>query len=69
MTSEKQQILKRLLLYIVLAFVPLAIAVIVLNLSMDGMLFDDARGIFTRPSVVSRLGTIGSISFPRCPMT
>ena len=56
MTSEKQQILKRLLLYIVLAFAPLAIAVIVLNLSMDGMLFDDAHAASPVTELVGFLG-------------
>ncbi len=56
MTSEKQQILKRLLLYIVLAFAPLAIAVIALNLSMDGVLFDAAHAASPVTELVGFLG-------------
>ena len=60
MTNEKKFLLKRLIIYIVLAFAPLIIAVPILNYAMGGLIFD---GELTTSPITALVGFLGMM----CP--
>ena len=56
MTSDNKLILKRLIIYIILSFAPLLIAVPILNHVMDGLIFDGELSVSPVTSLVGFLG-------------